>query len=245
MSTPQVQEISFAICMATFQRKYNKSVFYLKRALDMVLNQSYSNWKIFITGDKYEDNKEFEELCSLIPTHKIDYINLDSAIERENYTDKYILHNVAGCNAFNNSRKRALELGYTWICHLDDDDLWESNRLEIIKDTINKFPEACFLFNYSTHIGNIILPVENVSHISYNNLIPRPSNCIHSSYVFNERVLRNFRFKSYPEMETTCGDIQFLNYLHHYLNTNPNEIIVFIPMLLTQHPIESEVVRDA
>jgi hypothetical protein len=237
-------DVQFAICMATFQRRFNKSPIYLKQAFNMLLNQTYTNWKVFITGDKYEDNTEFEELCSMLPSDKIHFENLKVAVERENYKNKYELHSVAGCNAFNTSRQKAIDEGYMWICHLDDDDTWDNNRLEILNNTILGYPEACFLFNYSTHINNAVLPVERVTKLEYNNLIPRPANCIHSSYVFNSRMLSKFRFRSYPEMETTCGDIQFLNFLRMYLIQNPNEKVVFIPMLLTHHLLESEVVRD-
>jgi 3-oxoacyl-[acyl-carrier-protein] synthase-3 len=45
----------FSIVIPTYQRKDGSTPFYLKRCLDSIFKQDYSNFKIFIIGDKYEN----------------------------------------------------------------------------------------------------------------------------------------------------------------------------------------------
>ena len=56
--------MTFSIVIATYQRKNGTTPFYLKRAIDSVFSQTYKNFKIIIIGDRYEDNDEFNKICS-------------------------------------------------------------------------------------------------------------------------------------------------------------------------------------
>jgi glycosyltransferase involved in cell wall biosynthesis len=80
--------MNFGICISTYQRKDGKTPELLRRALDSVFNQTYKNFKIFLIGDKYENNDEFEKILSEYPSEKIYYENLEIANEIDFYNNK-------------------------------------------------------------------------------------------------------------------------------------------------------------
>jgi hypothetical protein len=143
----------------------------------------------------------------------------------------------------NTARRMAVEAGHEWICHLDDDDLWSTNRLEVMEKAITDLPEACFVYNYSVHVNGQTLPRERVSNLGYNTIMPREANCIHSSYIFNRRLLEKFQMKTYPEQWTKCGDIQTLEFLENHVKENGDKVL-FVPTVLTFHPQEGEVMKS-
>ena len=51
------------VIMPTYFRKDGTTKKLLSRALRMLEGQSYKNFKLFLIGDHYDDNNEFEELC--------------------------------------------------------------------------------------------------------------------------------------------------------------------------------------
>jgi hypothetical protein len=233
-----VKRNHFAICVATFQRKNGRSPEYLKRALESVMSGTYSNWTLYLVGDRYEDNEEWLKLVKLVPEDKIRSVNLPFAQERDNREkiNALDLWKVGGVNAMNTARQMAVKDGVEWICHLDDDDVWNPRRLELLNLFVNEFPESSFFYNYSTFV-NSVLPKEKVSVVEYDNLFPEARNCIHSSYVFHRSLLENFKMKTYPEKTDECGDMQFLRYLKE---NRKDKKVVFIPEMLTHHFTEGE-----
>src|ERR1035437_5772268 len=78
--------MKLGIVIPTYQRNDGKSPEFLKRALESIKNQIYQNYVVFLIGDKYNDNVEFELLATtIIEKNKIKYINLLHAVEREKY----------------------------------------------------------------------------------------------------------------------------------------------------------------
>jgi len=231
--------ITFAIAIATYQRSNGKTPFYLSRALDCVLKQTYPNWKVYVYGDRYENNEEFMSLIKKVPSEKLYFHNMAVANERDNMTNKHGLWAIGGCHTMNVMREKIMNDGFEWICHLDDDDYWSSNRLDVLNQYINLFPKACFVYNYSTHNGGWWPPFP-VQQVNYNNLLPRPGYAVHASQVYNKRLLSKFKFKTWPEQEDVAGDWQFLQFMEKYLKDNPEEACLFIPQLLTFHDQEGE-----
>ena len=56
--------MKLGIVIATYQRKDGTTPFFLQKALDSIFSQTYQNFKIFLIGDKYEDNEEFVNIIS-------------------------------------------------------------------------------------------------------------------------------------------------------------------------------------
>ncbi len=230
---------SFAVCIVTYQRKNGKSPFYLNRSVQSILNQTYDNWKLYVYGDKYEDEEEFNSILSIVPSEKLVKYNMDVALERENVKDRSQLWMIGGINTMNTVRQKAVDDGYKWICHLDDDDYWHPSRLQIINDSLQKVSDPCFIYNYSTHNGSMWPPVK-VTEIRGNNLKPTPGYAIHSSFIFNKKLLNQFKMKTWPEDYKDSGDWQTLQFIDSFLKQNKDEYSLFIPQLLVYHPIEGE-----
>ena len=177
--------IQFSIVINTYQRDDNLSPHYLQRALNSVLNQTYQNFKIFLIGDKYENNDEFISILNKINSEKIYYENLTYAKERDKYksTNKELLWKYGGCNANNYGIQKSLGDGFEYICHLDHDDEWYPNHLELLNDAINR-TGALWLCTKSEYINNLVYPT-NSSELDLIPYRPKPENLIHSSTCIN------------------------------------------------------------
>ncbi len=102
------QDIIFSIVIPTFNRAK-----LLKRCLDSILAQSYQNWEAIIVDNYSEDNTE-----EIVMAYHDDRI-------------KYIKNHNYGVIAV--SRNKALDMASgKYICFLDSDDYWFSNKLETI-----------------------------------------------------------------------------------------------------------------
>jgi glycosyltransferase involved in cell wall biosynthesis len=175
--------INFAIVITTYQKKDGTTPFFLKRAIDSIMDQNYDNFKIYVIGDKYENNEEFKLICDKYPKDKLYYENLPEAKERDVYTDKWLIWSYAGCFANNYGINKSVNDGFEYICHLDHDDEWYPNHLSSLNDAINK-TEALWLCTKSEYINNIVLPPINSENILIP-FLPEPERLIHSSTCIN------------------------------------------------------------
>jgi len=230
------------ICMATFQRKNGKSPFYLKRSLTALMNQTATNWHLYLVGDKYDDNNELLNIIDFFPKDKITCINLDIAAERDYITNKSDLWKVGGSNAFNHSMDMALKDNCDYILHNDDDDPFHIKKLQCINYILSLYDDPFFIFHYSTFLTNTILPHEKINYLSKNNLFPRSCNVIHTSFCLNKSIASEFRYDGYEPGKTyyECGDVQLIEYILSICNSDISKYTIFIPLLLSNHDIEGE-----
>jgi glycosyltransferase involved in cell wall biosynthesis len=132
------------------------------RAIQSVANQSYQNYKIFIVGDKYEDNSEFEDVINgfVEIADKIVCENLHFAHERDKYlgVNNTALWNCGGANALNHANNLAKAHGITKVCHLDHDDIWLPNHLQLIADAIVAKQSPAFIYTLSRYLHNPVFP---------------------------------------------------------------------------------------
>lgn len=176
--------MKIAVSIATYQRADNKTPFYLKRALDSIFNQTYSNFKIFLIGDRYENSIEIENIISKYPSSKLYFKNLPIAKERDNYSDKKAIWSYGGVNAINNSIIISRKEGFEYICHLDHDDHWKPNHLEEINNCIIK-TGADWMCTKSTHISPDRFLPNFESTSKFVEGYPISSKLIHSSVCMN------------------------------------------------------------
>jgi glycosyltransferase involved in cell wall biosynthesis len=176
--------VKLGIVIATYQRKDGTTPFFLQKALDSIFSQTYQNFKIFLIGDKYEDNEEFVNIISKYPQDKIYYKNLPYAKERDSYTDKLTLWSYGGVNAMNFGIEKALEEGYEFICHLDHDDWWLPNHLEEIKQAI-ELTNSDWVCTKSTYMSLVNTLPRVISDELYIPFHPKSSQLIHSSVCMN------------------------------------------------------------
>ena len=93
--------MKLGIVIATYQRKDGSTPKYLTRALDSVFNQTYKNFKIYLIGDRYEDNEEINNIVSKYDSSRLEFKNLSIAKERDFYDNKNALWSYGGVNAIN------------------------------------------------------------------------------------------------------------------------------------------------
>lgn len=120
--------MKIGVLIPTYKKPDGSTITHLTRALESVKNQSFDDYKVYLIGDKYEDQKEFDQVSNIIPKNKINHINLSKALEREVYTGNS-LWVCGGVNAHNHGVDLALQDGVNYICHLDHDDWYFENHL--------------------------------------------------------------------------------------------------------------------
>jgi hypothetical protein len=177
--------VKIGIVIPTYQRNDGQTPTLLKRALMSIKSQTHQNYKVFLIGDHYENNDEFVDIAtSILPENKIHYVNLPFAEERERYGDnKMALWSYGGVNANNVGVELALGGGYNNICHLDHDDLWESNHLSSLSDVIEQ-TSAPFVCTKSSYMVRGILPVVTTNE-KFIEFYPGCAQLIHSSTCVN------------------------------------------------------------
>lgn len=179
--------MKFSVAIPTYDRPDGKTAEYLERALYSVLKQSHEDYKVFLIGDKYENKTYFEEISkSIIPADKIYSENLSVAVERERYPRGGLpLWRCGGVSALNHAIDKALEQGFEYVCHLDHDDYWHSQHLELINHVVEKVRPA-FVYTQSTYFGNKLPMIESDFAIPN---YPEPSNVVHSAVCINHRII--------------------------------------------------------
>ena len=111
---------------------YNQAQ-YLGEALDSVLAQTDSDWEAVIVNDGSTDStpQVLEQYAQKDPRFKI-----------------FHQENGGTGSALNMALKFAQG---QWICWLSSDDLFETKKLEIHRQWINKYPEYKFFFSNFTY----------------------------------------------------------------------------------------------
>ena len=171
--------MKFAIILSTYQRNDGRTPVLIKRTLNSILNQTHTDYKIFLIGDRYENNDEFEQICNdFVEKEKIYYENLDSAVERDFFKNKLDVWKFGGVNACNYAIDLAVKEGLRYIVKIDHDDFWEESHLKTINDCIES--TSCAFVCTKSLYRNSVLPNIN-SDIKYINFLPQPETLVHSS----------------------------------------------------------------
>lgn len=149
---------SVLIMMATFN-----GAEYIKKQIDSIIAQDYTNWKLIIQDDFSTDN-----------TYQIinDYCQKDSRIScQQNTSGKngpyYNFHNLA--NRCKNNHK------YNYYMFCDQDDVWDVNKiskfLSVLENEEQTIPLACYAdMRLIDETDNVIgYSIEQMSGIAYVN----------------------------------------------------------------------------
>ena len=212
--------MTFSIVITTYQRKDGSTPFYLKRAIDSVFSQTYQNFKIIIIGDRYEDNNEFNKICSQYDNQKIYYENLPIAAERDKYNDKWLVWKYGGTKSYNYGIETSIQMGYDYVCHLDHDDEWYPNHLSSLHNAIIK-TNSIWLCTKSEYVSNRILPNIN-SDLELIPFYPIAEGLIHSSVCINFKKLPLRYINVYEEtgISGLPGDADLWKRISDYFKQN-------------------------
>lgn len=193
------KEPLLCVTVATYQRKDGSSPSHLERLWQMLEGQSYTRWKLYLTGDKYEDESEWKTF-SFANDSRVSMLNLLEPGERGKIKESELWSN-AGATAMNNAIERALYDGNEWVVHLDDDDYWDTDHLSNIVSGI--LTGATFVSTICQYGDSLHLPVKDsvfsLTTIKHD-MHPRPCDIVHSSIAFNAAKLPS-RYEPYPGMQ--------------------------------------------
>lgn len=173
--------------MSTYYRKDGTTSKYLIRALNSIFNQTHQDFKVYLIGDRYENEQEINEIVSKYDSNKLFFKNLDFAKERDTYTDRWLIWSYGGVNAVNIGIDISISEGNYYICHLDHDDYWEQNHLEIINKCIEE-TSSDWICTKSKYVGNRVLPLINSEEL-FVNFLPSARSLIHSSVCMNFKTI--------------------------------------------------------
>lgn len=215
-----MNNLKIGIVISTYQRPDGKTPELLTRALNAINNQTYTNWKVYLIGDNYTNQKEFEELSNIIPQDKILAINLPVAVERNRYPEGGMkLWYSGGTHAVNIGIEFAINEGYHWVCHCDHDEQWLPNHLEEISKAILTTNSPA-LYTKGKYFNNIVLPRNINSSELYINRRPKPADTINSACCFNYFVIPlRRRDPSYFYNIHDAADAFFLKTVNEFLDT--------------------------
>lgn len=177
--------MEIAVVIPTYRRRDGNSEKFVIRAIESVFNQTHKDFKVFVIGDRYENDEELVNIIKQYDPNKIVYHNLGYAEERDSYGDnKIALWSYGGVNARNYSIDIVLSEGYEYICPLDHDDWFLPNHLEEISKCI-ELTNSDWVCTKSTYGNpNLTLPTINSSEI-YVPFRPLSKSLIHSSVCMN------------------------------------------------------------
>lgn len=211
--------MKFGIVISTYKRKDGKTPFYIQRIFDTFSNQTYQNFKIYLIGDKYTDNDEFDSFGKDFDKSKLYKENRKSAPEREKYNDKMLLWKYGGMEAFNYGIDLALQDGINYIIKLDHDDWFEPKHLENFKKCIEE-TNADFMCSKSTHIRGI-LPAIN-SDKKYVDFLPSSEKLVKSSHCMNYKTipLRSRNTHEENTKDKLPGDADLWNRIKTHIREN-------------------------
>lgn len=173
--------------MATYRK--GKDLDYLEKTLSSLFCQTHPDFKLYLIGDRFEGEEDLLNLISKFDNEKIHFKNLEVAKERDFYEDKNALWLYGGVNALNEGIEISLAESNNFICHLDHDDYWSPNHLELINKCITETGSdwMCTKSKYvrnGTFIIDTILPLSD-SNDEFSSFLPVPHGVVHSSVCVN------------------------------------------------------------
>ena len=180
--------MKLAIATPTYRRLDGTTPKFLNRAYESVLNQKHQDYKVFLIGDHYDNQEEFDTFGKMFPEDKFYSRNLPIAAERSKYAmGTRELWCSGGVGAFNVLIEEILSQGYDYVCHLDHDDYWSEDHLERISNAIETNTDVACVYTCAKYVSNSYLPRISPLDGRVINSFPMPVNAIHSSTCINFR----------------------------------------------------------
>lgn len=238
----------YGIVITTYKRKGDLTLKYLQRSLESVKKQTFTDWKIYLIGDHYEDEQEFLSIASLVDKNKITAINLPVAAERESgLFSGNALWCSAGANASNTGINKSIEEGCEIHCHLDDDDEWLPYHLQMLDMGYTNYPESVYIYTNAYYVDRNkhvrLFPEDNVPKLmTYNNLPPRPERLIHSTASWKLSKIP-FRHRNTIEQGRVFpGDADMWERINKFCSTN-NLKTLYIPITTVLKYSEADLLK--
>lgn len=221
----------FIVIMSSYPRADGKSPYYVKKAVRSLLNQSYSNWELFVTGDHYENEAEFRSLFNSVPPSKLFFYNLPKPGERGNLSGISLWQSggvVAMNNAIQRAEQRHANCGSKcdiYFTNLDDDDIWSTEHLREHLSIYIRFPSVVFAWTkgYYCVNGGKPYPDQNIPQETTNNWsLGFGGSILHSAWSWNMKVFRGFRYRGHWDFppnfrEPKTADFDLFNVVREHI----------------------------
>ena len=222
------KDIKFGIIMATYdigssrvnktRAKHMDTPNVLGDALKSIKGQKFKNWKLYITADKYDDDKEIVSIMKEhIPDSQIEYKNRSTPGERDNkkWTTKQIRF-TAGCAAANDCLNMAKKDGCDYIVKLDHDDKWAPNHLELLAKAYSQFPDLGFVFTrskkkvtaHNTKKTVFMQPQKDGIEMDLNNKGYGDNDTAHSATSWRPSITGDLRYRNPDEQKNTAPKLK-------------------------------------
>jgi glycosyltransferase involved in cell wall biosynthesis len=233
--------MKFAIAMSTYRRGDGSTPEYITRALNSVLAQTHQDYKMFLIGDHYDNEEEFNSFGATFSPEKIYKRNLPVAVERSKYKmGTRELWCSGGANAHNTLLDEIVSQGYDYVCRLDHDDYWADDHLESINRVIEQVNDAACVYTCSTYPTIHHLPriptLDGTVYLSF----PTPVNVVHSSTCINYgKVPLRYRDVFAETGQVLEADIDMWNRLKEFCEKSSLKSYV-IAKITCHHPDEKK-----
>lgn len=208
--------MKIGISISTYYK--NEFVFeQLRNTLKSVYAQTYNDYVIYLTGDKFEPVDKWNQIIKEFDSEKLKFVNLDHAAERDNYKGKELWW-VGSTNATNFAIDRMNEDSIDVFARLDHDDIWSPNHLELIANAYKEFPEAIFIYTSAKRFNENFPSLDYIKE--YNNLLPRSGGLVHSSVTWKLKDMPLKYTDTVKEGIGGPGDAYQWTKISKYINDN-------------------------
>ncbi|KKF42410.1 hypothetical protein AF63_05100 [Streptococcus uberis Ab71] len=217
MNTNQTELVS--VILTTYKRP----VKILKKAIDSVLNQSYTNIELIIVNDcpNYNENDLIEKLIRSYQEKKLIYI-VNKGPHGANYARNLGVNESHG----------------SFISFLDDDDYWDETRIEIFSNYFDNntaliYSDMIMFNSSSSKISKRTLPQEDkqLEILLYDNFLGGFSNVMINKKALLHSGGLNEQMKSYQDQEL-------------WLRILPLGKIIYVNKPLTYYRISDESISN-
>jgi glycosyltransferase involved in cell wall biosynthesis len=153
---------------------YNRGKILAEQTIPTVLRQTYQKFEIIIVGDHCTDNTE--ELVRNIDDERIKFYNLPKRGQYpENPNYRWLVAGVVPCN-------KGLELASgEWIAHLDDDDEFSEDHLEVLLNHALKY-------NYEMVYGITQMEIKPGKWVNVGLYPPECGHICHLSVLYHSKL---------------------------------------------------------
>ena len=157
---------------------------FFERAINSVRNQKYKKWELIIIDNNFDDS--VKQFLRQIQDNRIKYYKISN-------------HGVIGKSRNLGIKKSKNE----WLCFLDSDDYWSSNKLNETLKVIKKKKYDLIHHNMYVDKGSIKIfksklydyKIKN-QKIKFDDLILNGNNIIQSSVVVKKKILKKAKYFS-------------------------------------------------
>ena len=140
--------------------------------------------------------------------------------------------------AYNFGINLALSKGYSYIAHLDHDDIWTKEHLSTFNHVLDEFPETACLFTSANYTDTKVLPLGIEIDGQVRRIIPTPEDTVHSSTCLDfSRIHLRYRDVFYETGKSFPADADFWARLIPYCQTR-SLTSLHIAKITCSHPTE-------